>query len=100
MPSCEKYYLHYPLESLMKGAIKKMLLNSYETIIFGYFLEHNEDWHIESNIFSNVSEIFPDIIHVNEPTNVTELKEISMFLYFSAYSVKELLNGNILLYKK
>lgn len=29
MPFCEKYYLHYPLENLIKGAIKRMLLNSY-----------------------------------------------------------------------
>lgn len=45
-------------------------------------------------------EIFPDIIHVNEPTDPQELKELSIFLYLSSYSVKEFLNNNIHIFRK
>lgn len=38
MPCCREYYLKYPLEMLMRGAIKKLMLNSYEVGVFGYFL--------------------------------------------------------------
>ena len=46
-------------------------------------------------IYNNLAEVFPNIIHVNEPTDSVVLKELSMFLYFSSYSVKEFLNEDI-----
>ena len=92
MPCCQFYYLRYPLEGLLRGAVKKLMLNNYELGVFGYFLEQIEDWAISSDIILNLFDVFPDIIHVNEPTCPKQLKEISMFLYFSCYSVKEFLN--------
>lgn len=39
MPACHEAYLQFPLEGLMRGAVKKMMLNSYELSILGFFLE-------------------------------------------------------------
>lgn len=39
MPACREYYLKFPLEGLLKGAVKKMMLNTYELGVFGFFLE-------------------------------------------------------------
>ena len=39
----------------MRGAVKKMLLNNYETIVFGYFLAQIEEWRIGTDILLNVS---------------------------------------------
>lgn len=74
MPCCRYYYLRYPLEGLLKGAVKKMMLNSYELGVLGYFLEQIDDWTISSDIILNLFDVFPDIIHVNEPTCSRQLK--------------------------
>lgn len=39
MPACREAYLKFPLEGLMRGAVKKMMLNIYELSVLGYFLE-------------------------------------------------------------
>lgn len=86
-PFCQDIYLKYPLEALLKGVCKKLLINTYEFIVYGYFLSQ-VDWKLDHYIYSNLAEVFPNIIHVNEPTDASVLKQISMFLYFSSYSVK------------
>lgn len=86
-PFCKDYYLKYPLEGLLKGICKKLLINVYEFIIFGYFLSQAE-WKLDHYIYNNLAEVFPNIMHVNEPTDSVTLKHLSMFLYFSSYSVK------------
>lgn len=91
---CQDYYLKYPLEGLLKGICKKLLVNVYEFVVYGYFLSQ-VDWKLDHKIYTDLAEVFPNIIHVNEPTNVTTLKQLSMFLYFSSYSVKEFLNEDI-----
>ena len=74
MPCCRPYYLRYPLEGLMRGAVKRLMLNSYEVGVLGYFLEQVEEWTISPEILASLYEIFPDIIHVNEPTCPRQLK--------------------------
>ena len=88
---CRDYYLKYPLESLLKGVCKKLLINTFEFVVYSYFLSQVE-WKLEHYIYNNLGEVFPNIIHVNEPTDPVVLKQLSMFLYFSSYSVKEFLN--------
>lgn len=39
MPACREYYLKFPLEGMLRGAAKKMMLNTYELGVFGFFLE-------------------------------------------------------------
>ena len=95
---CQEYYLKYPLEGLLKGICKKLLINVYEFIVYGFFLSQ-VDWKLDHQIYSNLAEVFPNIIHVNEPTDVDTLKQLSMFLYFSSYSVKEFLNEDVRLIK-
>lgn len=99
MPFCRQYYLKYPLDGLLKGVCKKMLMNVYELIVFGYFLSE-VDWKIDHYILSTLIEVFPNVIHVNEPTDPEKLKEISIFLYFSSYSIKEFLNEDIQIYRQ
>ena len=82
----------------MRGVCKKMLINVYELTVFGYFLSEVE-WRIDPYMFSTLSEVFPNVIHVNEPTDNDKLKEISIFLYFSSYSIKEFLNEDIAIYR-
>lgn len=91
---CKDYYLKYPLEGLLKGICKKLLINVYEFVVYGYFLSQVE-WKLDHYIYSSLAEVFPNIIHVNEPTDPNTLKQLSMFLYFSSYSVKEFLNDDI-----
>lgn len=73
-PCCRQYYLKYPLEGLLRGVVKKLMLNTYELGVYGYFLEQIETWTVGSEIYLNLYEVFPDIIHVNEPTSQQELK--------------------------
>ena len=68
LPCCLEYYLRFPLEGLVKGVVKKMMMNNYEVMVFGYFLQEIEEWRVGTDIFLNLAEFFPDIIHVNEPT--------------------------------
>jgi hypothetical protein len=35
---CKEYALKFPLEGLLKGAVKRMQLNSYELVVLGMFL--------------------------------------------------------------
>jgi len=97
-PFCREYYLKYPLEGLLKGICKKLLMNVYELVLYGYFLSQVE-WKLDHYIYSNLAEVFPNIIHVNEPTDANIIKQLSMFLYFSSYAVKEFLNEDIQLIK-
>jgi hypothetical protein len=76
-----------------------MLINVYELVVFGYFLSEVE-WRLDPYIFSTLSEVFPNVMHVNEPTDPEKLKEISIFLYFSSYSIKEFLNEDIAIYRE
>jgi hypothetical protein len=55
--------------------------------LYGYFLSQVE-WRLDHVVYQNLVEVFPNVIHVNEPTDLTTLKHLSMFLYFSSYSVK------------
>lgn len=98
-PFCREYYLKYPLEGLLKGVCKKLLINVYELMLYGYFLSQ-ADWRLDHYIYNNLAEVFPNIIHVNEPTDPVVLKHLSMFLYFSSYSVKEFLNEDTQIYKE
>jgi hypothetical protein len=66
--------------------------------LYGYFLSQVE-WRLDHVVYQNLVEVFPNVIHVNEPTDLTTLKHLSMFLYFSSYSVKEFLNEDISLIK-
>ena len=66
--------------------------------LYGYFLSQVE-WRLDHVVYQNLVEVFPNVIHVNEPTDLTTLKHLSMFLYFSSYSVKEFLNEDISLVK-
>jgi hypothetical protein len=74
-------------------------VNVYELILYGYFLSQVE-WRLDHYIYNNLAEVFPNIIHVNEPTNAATLKHLSMFLYFSSYSVKEFLNEDVSLIRE
>ena len=65
---CRDYYLRFPLEGLMRGVVKKMMLNSYEITVFGFFLEQIEEWTVGKDIFMTLVDYVPDIIHVNEPS--------------------------------
>jgi hypothetical protein len=38
MPACKLYALKFPLEGLLKGAVKRMQLNTYEISVLGLFL--------------------------------------------------------------
>lgn len=98
-PFCRDYYLKYPLEGLLKGICKKLLINVYELMLYGYFLSQ-ADWKLDHYIYNNLAEVFPNIIHVNEPTDPVVLKHLSMFLYFSSYSVKEFLNEDTQIFKE
>lgn len=98
-PFCREYYLKYPLEGLLKGICRKLLVNVYEFILYGYFLSQVE-WRLDHYIYNNLAEVFPNVIHVNEPTDSATLKHLSMFLYFSSYSVKEFLNEDVSLIRE
>jgi hypothetical protein len=63
-PFCREYYLKYPLEGLLKGICRKLLVNFYELILFGYFLSQVE-WRLDHYIYNNLAEVFPNVIHVN-----------------------------------
>ena len=76
-----------------------MMLNVFEIGVLGYFLQHIDDWNIHSEVQTLVNELCPDIIHVNDPTCPKKLKEISLFLFFSCYSVKELLNEDMKMFR-
>ena len=93
MPQCRKYYLEYPLESLFRGVIKKLMLNFFEVQTFAYFLQNVLEWSISLDIEIAIENLCPGIIHINQPTCPNKLKEISLFLYFSCYGIKELLNN-------
>lgn len=54
MPFCEEYYLKYPLDGLLRGVCKKMLINLYELVVFGYFLSEVE-WRLDPYIFATLS---------------------------------------------
>jgi hypothetical protein len=36
--ACREYSLKFPLEGLLKGAVKRMQLNTYELVVLGLFL--------------------------------------------------------------
>ena len=57
------------------------------------------EWKLDHFIYNNLAEVFPNVIHVNEPTDTVTLKHLSMFLYFSSYSIKEFLNEDMQLVK-
>jgi hypothetical protein len=38
MPCCREYYLKYPLECLLRGVVKKLMMNTYEVGVYGFFL--------------------------------------------------------------
>lgn len=42
MAFCREYYLKYPLEGLMRGICKKLLVNTYEFTVYAYFLSQVE----------------------------------------------------------
>jgi hypothetical protein len=50
-----------------------MLINLYELIVFGYFLSEVE-WRLDHYIYGALSDVFPNVIHVNEPTDPDKLK--------------------------
>jgi hypothetical protein len=75
------------------------MMNLYEVVLYGYFLSQ-VDWRLDHYIYSNLAEVFPNIIHVNEPTDPLLIKQLSMFLYFSSYAVKDFLNEDIQLIKE
>ncbi len=45
-PCCREYYLKYPLECLLRGVVKKLMMNTYEVGVYGFFLEQIESWTI------------------------------------------------------
>lgn len=97
-PFCREYYLKYPLEALLKATAKKMMLNMYEAMLYGYFLSQVKwelEWDLDEQLSEDIQAVFPNILHVNEPTNPGVLKRLSIFLYLSAFSVKEFLNEDV-----
>jgi hypothetical protein len=38
MHACREYSLKFPLEGLLKGAVKRMQLNTYEIVVLALFL--------------------------------------------------------------
>ena len=51
---CKEYYLKYPLEALLKGICKKLLINVYEFVVYGYFLSQVE-WKLDHYIYSSLA---------------------------------------------
>lgn len=87
----EYWRLRYPLFSLLKAIARKLLLNQYECVVFTNFLLLNK-WRVDSPTIQKYRFDFPEVIYVNDPTDESELRSLTLFLYLTGYSVKELLN--------
>lgn len=94
---CEYWRLRFPLFSLLKAIARKLLLNQYECLVFGYFLCLNK-WHANTPTILKHRFNFPEIVYVNDPTDEPELRSLTLFLYLTCYSVKEFLNENSIIY--
>jgi hypothetical protein len=84
---CREYALRFPLEGLLRGAVKKLMVNALELGVLGLFFEQTATWGVGASVVGSLFESFPDIIHVNEPTDATQLKELSIFLSEEAEEV-------------
>ncbi len=98
MPCASEVASIYPLQKIVRGVVKLLMMNELEILFLSYILEEGSQlsprktWPIDSQFLRSNAMYFKDFLNISEISKPLEYKAILLYLILCAYHVKVFFN--------